>query len=221
MAAFDTGKSTLKQKIRSTVALSLIWCTFFGGTVALSLVLKIPFDLISQPLISVKVLSAIVVVVHTVVSVLWSALQFHVRSAMKCAGLCATCCVIFHCFAVLFGAPAIEATAETFHFALLLTALAVVPACFVLGPDLGRWSTVFILGKPSLGPETAVFITGICTLVGAWLGAVPIPLDWDRPWQVWPVSCVLGSLFGYCVGLLLSAVYMPYKYRQLYKMKIT
>ena len=24
----------------------------------------------------------------------------------------------------------------------------------------------------------------ICTLLGAWLGAFPIPLDWDRPWQV-------------------------------------
>ena len=22
------------------------------------------------------------------------------------------------------------------------------------------------------------------TLLGAWIGAVPIPLDWNRPWQV-------------------------------------
>ena len=24
----------------------------------------------------------------------------------------------------------------------------------------------------------------IGTVIGAWLGAVPIPLDWDREWQV-------------------------------------
>ena len=24
----------------------------------------------------------------------------------------------------------------------------------------------------------------ISALLGAWLGAVPIPLDWNRPWQV-------------------------------------
>ncbi len=23
-----------------------------------------------------------------------------------------------------------------------------------------------------------------CSVIGAWLGAFPIPLDWDRPWQV-------------------------------------
>ena len=27
---------------------------------------------------------------------------------------------------------------------------------------------------------------GLGTLLGAWVGAVPIPLDWDRDWQVSP-----------------------------------
>ena len=26
------------------------------------------------------------------------------------------------------------------------------------------------------------------TCIGAWLGAVPIPLDWDREWQVSPLE---------------------------------
>ena len=30
------------------------------------------------------------------------------------------------------------------------------------------------------------------SLAGAWMGAIPIPLDWDRPWQRWPVTCVAG-----------------------------
>ncbi|MEQ2202020.1 hypothetical protein XENOCAPTIV_022424 [Xenoophorus captivus] len=32
--------------------------------------------------------------------------------------------------------------------------------------------------------DTCLQITVACTLIGAWVGAFPIPLDWDRPWQV-------------------------------------
>lgn len=32
--------------------------------------------------------------------------------------------------------------------------------------------------------DTCLQITVACTLVGGWVGAFPIPLDWDRPWQV-------------------------------------
>ena len=35
-----------------------------------------------------------------------------------------------------------------------------------------------------LGAESSLFLTTVCATVGAWLGAFPIPLDWDRPWQV-------------------------------------
>lgn len=55
---------------------------------------------------------------------------------------------------------------------------------------------------------------GIGTVMGAWLGAVPIPLDWDREWQVlssltndfnlqkWPITIVVGAYCGHAVGLL-------------------
>lgn len=32
--------------------------------------------------------------------------------------------------------------------------------------------------------DTCLQITVACTVVGAWVGAFPIPLDWERPWQV-------------------------------------
>ncbi len=35
--------------------------------------------------------------------------------------------------------------------------------------------------------------------VGAWLGAVPIPLDWDREWQKWPVTIVTGAYMGWAM----------------------
>jgi hypothetical protein len=40
----------------------------------------------------------------------------------------------------------------------------------------------------------------IGAMLGAWLGAIPIPLDWDRPWQQWPLTCVYGVLSGSTLG---------------------
>jgi hypothetical protein len=36
--------------------------------------------------------------------------------------------------------------------------------------------------------------------LGAWCGAMVIPLDWDRPWQKWPIPCVAGAVAGFGVG---------------------
>lgn len=44
---------------------------------------------------------------------------------------------------------------------------------------------------------------GAC--VGSWIGAIPIPLDWDREWQKWPVTIVTGLYVGAVVGKLAGA----------------
>lgn len=37
------------------------------------------------------------------------------------------------------------------------------------------------------------------------MGAVPIPLDWDRDWQKWPVTIVAGMYAGAVVGKAVGA----------------
>ena len=49
-----------------------------------------------------------------------------------------------------------------------------------------------------------VFGGTVGCVVGAWLGAVPIPLDWDREWQSWPVTIVTGAYAGYVLGKMLG-----------------
>jgi GPI ethanolamine phosphate transferase 2/3 subunit F len=49
-------------------------------------------------------------------------------------------------------------------------------------------------------PFDGVWGTTIGTVLGAWIGAVPIPLDWDREWQKWPVTIVAGIYVGALVG---------------------
>ena len=78
----------------------------------------------------------------------------------------------------------------------------------------------------------------IGTVFGAWLGAVPIPLDWyvdmfsatlqdgrevkwlreamltcyrDREWQKWPVTIVTGAYIGFAVGKLVGGTVLKGK----------
>ena len=55
-------------------------------------------------------------------------------------------------------------------------------------------------------PFDQVFGGTVGAVVGAWLGAVPIPLDWDRPWQAWPITIVTGAYLGYVLGKSLGSL---------------
>lgn len=114
--------------------------------------------------------------------------------------------VCFHVLAVLFGASVTEQTEETFCWALLMSHLAVLPACSLLGPHVELIPKIFFSTWSDATPEAYFQCLITCTLIGAWLGAFPIPLDWDRPWQVWPIPCVIGALVGYITGLATSTV---------------
>ncbi|KAK7103552.1 phosphatidylinositol-glycan biosynthesis class F protein-like [Littorina saxatilis] len=227
MAAYEYGKAAShRSTIKITSALCALWCTCLSAIILLSVKYKFPFDIIAQPVTGVQIVAGIIFTVHTLSLAVSSALEkdyFRIKpkNVFKCVIAVVCACIVFHVLAILFGAPALESSRETFHFAMLLTCVAVLPACCVLGADGEKWIAVYVQSRPELGKETVIYITTITSVVGAWLGAVPIPLDWDRPWQVWPVSCVLGSLFGYCLGLLFSAMYLPLKHRQLSKTKLT
>lgn len=42
--------------------------------------------------------------------------------------------------------------------------------------------------------------------MGCWLGALPIPLDWEAQWQRWPLTCVMASIGGAVAGHIAHAV---------------
>lgn len=109
--------------------------------------------------------------------------------------LCMT--AVYYTVAVLFGAPFFSEQEQTFVFALLLSILTVLPLLLHLGPDLTF--TILCNGTNYDGDVfSEIFIISVrLTLFGAWLGAVVIPLDWDRPWQVWPIPCNIGATCGY------------------------
>lgn len=109
-------------------------------------------------------------------------------------------------------------------FALIIGSFAIIPVYILLvlfgAPfnfkyfkenSLASWQIVNLtlplivtylkLGK--LSKELVIKLTFVIFL-GCWCGAVVVPLDWDRPWQTWPLPIVFGSYLGglaaYIVG---------------------
>ncbi|KAK3325606.1 GPI biosynthesis protein family Pig-F-domain-containing protein [Apodospora peruviana] len=101
---------------------------------------------------------------------------------------------------ILFGAPFLTHGAHTFLCAAHLAVLVFFPLFYAHGVDSAAWAAVGSFRAPF--DETFGGLVG--GVVGGWLGAVPIPLDWDREWQKWPVTVLCGIYGGYFLGRILG-----------------
>lgn len=100
--------------------------------------------------------------------------------------------------AILFGAPLVSHHAQTLLLALHLALLTTPPLFYVHGLDQTTWLRLASLQQP----VDEVYGQALGALAGAWVGAIPIPLDWDREWQKWPVTIICGMYMGAVVGKL-------------------
>ena len=111
----------------------------------------------------------------------------------------------FHVIAILFGAPINILVGRTFVWAAIQAALVTMPACQALGFDGDKWRRCFARSEFRGPAETLICAPALASVAGSWAGAIPIPLDWDRPWQAWPVTCIVGALVGYATGAIVAA----------------
>ncbi|KJA21317.1 hypothetical protein HYPSUDRAFT_140786 [Hypholoma sublateritium FD-334 SS-4] len=113
-----------------------------------------------------------------------------------------------HAILVLFGAPLASFAGRTYLLALLISIMTVYSPAYTIGvPDWGsnstsairRWTWVRLFAEyaPRNGVERALLFPAIGTVVGCWIGVIPIALDWDRPWQAWPLTPAFGAIAGY------------------------
>ena len=114
--------------------------------------------------------------------------------------------IVYYIIIVLFGAPIVTHHEETTMLTVTLATLTFIPACLHLGVDtaLAILTRAQVHGTGLIGEAVSLNIKA--TLLGAWLGAITIPLDWDRPWQAWPIPCVIGALVGYMTGHFVTLV---------------
>lgn len=117
--------------------------------------------------------------------------------------------VVLFCYFVgiiLFGAPILECHEETLMLSALMTLLTVFPLIAHSGVEA---SMQLLFGMKTYGKDTIVQMlinNSLLAVSGAWLGAVVIPLDWNTPWQQWPIPCYLGAIGGYLLSNVLTVL---------------
>ncbi|KRX17002.1 Nitrogen permease regulator 2-like protein [Trichinella nelsoni] len=95
---------------------------------------------------------------------------------------------------------------ENYLLAAIITVCTAVPALLFIP----NWDQLLgVVFEKKLIRKTDFFVHYIThgTYLGAYLGAIPIPLDWDRPWQRWPITCVVGALIGFGIGNICACVH--------------
>ncbi|OKL63412.1 Glycosylphosphatidylinositol anchor biosynthesis protein 11 [Talaromyces atroroseus] len=107
---------------------------------------------------------------------------------------------------ILFGAPFTTHNAHTILCAAHMALLSVTPLVYVHGVEGSAWKEIWAFARPS----DAVWGGALGACLGAWLGAVPIPLDWDRPWQAYPITILTGAYLGYALGQLIGRTPLLY-----------
>ncbi|RUP51113.1 GPI biosynthesis protein Pig-F [Jimgerdemannia flammicorona] len=169
--------------------------------------------LLEDPVVCLQTTTAVLFIANLVVGLVrYEARQENSSLSAKAAtvslatGATIAGTVVIHTFAILFGAPLIEKFRNTFMFALYVSLLTVFPATCVLRADPDAWLRVFAEHRPTSRAEKSIYFPTIFTIFGAWLGAIVIPLDWDRPWQAWPISCVISAFLGHSLGLVAGTI---------------
>ncbi|XP_050512033.1 phosphatidylinositol-glycan biosynthesis class F protein [Diabrotica virgifera virgifera] len=144
--------------------------------------------------------------------------KLSIGNIIKSIITCALMLVIFYVGAILFGAPFLSEHYETLFFATLMTVLTTIPICLHLDHDnvYNLFSSLLDFDGNKLQEHFLINIR--FTVFGAWLGAVLIPLDWNRPYQDWPIPCCYGAVAGCFVGNLYTVV-QYYNYGYTYKKK--
>ncbi|XP_030546903.1 uncharacterized protein C1450.15 [Rhodamnia argentea] len=107
--------------------------------------------------------------------------------------------------AIALGAPVgTQYLVNTINWSLMMSTLTVVPAACVFGASWNSWQRIFACTKPVSSMDFMICLPAHGAIIGAWFGAWPMPLDWERPWQEWPICVSYGAIIGYLVGMVAS-----------------
>ncbi|RZC59944.1 hypothetical protein C5167_021703 [Papaver somniferum] len=106
---------------------------------------------------------------------------------------------------VMLGAPfGIQDLGKTVNWSLLMSLFSIVPTACVFGSSCKDWLRIFAHTQPGGVIDIIICVPSHGALLGAWFGAWPMPLDWERQWQEWPVCVSYGAVAGYLIGIVAS-----------------
>ena len=112
---------------------------------------------------------------------------------------------VLHWVLVGFGAEIWSKCAETLCAACVLSSLAVLPWLDGERTQPGGLQRVLGEGRPKGNLEVGRCLATGGALLGAWAGGFVVPLDWQAPWQAWPLPVIYGAVFGHALGAAAAA----------------
>jgi phosphatidylinositol glycan class F len=117
---------------------------------------------------------------------------------------------------VLMGAPILTDVIRTLLFSIYIVLIGFTPIIFHAKGNLKEIYDFVCQNELCLIKSNSrkfFFMRNLIwgTIIGAWLGAIPIPLDWDRWWQQWPITCLVSSTIGAGLSIIISYLWKRQK----------
>lgn len=111
--------------------------------------------------------------------------------------------------AIVFGAMIFDQIIETATFSLLLGLLCSIPCWWYCGTKYSHILDLFASTKNGK-PERLAKVVVMLTVFGSWIGAIVLPLDWERWWQVWPISNCISMIIFSAIGWITNFTVFKY-----------
>ena len=109
---------------------------------------------------------------------------------------------LFHVGAICFGAEVLNKAELTLAWSVSMATMTILPTALLQGSQLSSFARIFLIRDWKTTSEVFCFYLATCVIISSWIFAIPIPLDWDMPWQPWPRTCLFGSYVGYVFAML-------------------
>ncbi|CAF4386542.1 unnamed protein product [Adineta steineri] len=129
--------------------------------------------------------------------------------------------LITHGICILMGAPLLTDIIRTLLFSIYIVLIGFTPVIVSLKGNLNDiYNFLFeneyylTISKSNKNFFMKYLVWG--TIIGAWLGALPIPLDWDRWWQRWPITCLISSTLGAGFSVIFTYLWLWIRKNQKY-----
>lgn len=102
---------------------------------------------------------------------------------------------------ILLGAPLASHLKETYLLSIHLSLLIFYPLLVLYKYDY-KLLVKFLDtdGVYNAIAKNQILLSAVLAVIGTWFGVIPIPLDWDRDWQQWPITLLTGAYIGSFVG---------------------
>ena len=102
--------------------------------------------------------------------------------------------ISLHVLAILFGLPPFKNWQLTASWSLFSSVLLFLPLSFQLGLQHKEYQRILLDARLSTYPEFLASNTYTAYLFGSLLGSVVAPLDWQKPWQNFPIPQLIAGL---------------------------